>query len=183
MNIKIKVTKPRAIVLALLVSLVVVAVAIAGKPGWYSQDEHMTNAIATKAQTDVPYPINQMNHFLERENLKRRLLAFNNSNKIGYLYIMSFGKFVGYYTVKGKISSTQSQMTVTTQTWDNPPQTASSMGDDGTYGPEEGGDKGVFFFTTAGVMVETTLDWIYSDAPLHIDVPNLLTGSTATPTK
>lgn len=174
MNIRI--TRKRIFGLVTLLCLVFVAVALADKPSWYSNDEKITNQIAQKAQADVPYPINQMNHFLERTNIQRRLLAFNKADKIGYLYVMSFGKFVGYYTVKGKISSTQSQMTVIGQTWDAHATTvvAPSMGDDGTYGPEEGGDRGVFFFTQGGVMVETTLDWIYSDQPLHIDAPNLL---------
>ena len=42
--------------------------------------------------------------------------------------------------------------------------------DDGTYGA---GDPGNFFFTTDGVMVETSLDYIISNEPIAIDVPRL----------
>ena len=69
-------------------------------------------------------------------------------------------------------------MTTTVQTWNcggmDGGCSVASIGDDGSFGPNEGGDRGVFFFTATGVMVETTLDWVYSDAPLQIDVPNLL---------
>jgi len=135
--------------------------------------------LAGSATAAVPYPLSQMKDSLERRNIRERLLRFNKPQKIGYLYVLSFGKFVGYYVVKGKVSSVQSQMTSQTQTYkdgrdDNASGQIPSIGDDGSFGPNEGGDRGVFFFTTQGVMVETTLDWVYSDAPLNIDVPNLL---------
>ena len=149
-----------------------------GKPGWQKNDEKTSDAIATKLIVAVPYPTSQMTDSLERRNLRERLLRFNKPDKIGYLYLMSFGKFVGYYAIKGKVTSANSQMTTTAQTWDCGSQDGGcqvpSIGDDGSFGPNEGGDRGVFFFTTTGVMVETTLDWLYSDAPLQIDVPNLL---------
>lgn len=174
---QIKITKPRAIILALAVSLVVAGVAIAGKPDWIKEQEGVSNQIAQQQIAATPYPVDQMKHSLERDNLKARLLRFNKPDKIGYLYVMSFGKFVGYYAVKGKISSTQSQLTNTVQTWDSgsgADTVGESVGDDGSFGENEGGDRGVFFFTTTGVLVETTLDWIYSDSPLTIDVPNLI---------
>ncbi len=90
---------------------------------------------------------------------------------------MSFGKFVGYYVIKGKVSSVNSSMTNTDQTWDcgqDCTTVVESMGDDGSFGPNEGGDAGVFFITSNGTLVETVVDWVYSDQPLHIDVPNLL---------
>lgn len=57
----------------------------------------------------------------------------------------------------------------------------SAMGDDGSYGPEEGGDRGIFFFTPTDVMIETDSDFIWSDAPLNVQVPQLITNA-ATPT-
>lgn len=150
-----------------------------GKPQWQRNDEKISDYIASQMEGAVPYPQSQMKTSLERVNLRERLLRFNKPNKVGYLYLMSFGKFVGYYVVKGKITSTQSQMTTTEQTWDcgsaDGACSVPSIGDDGSFGANEGGDKGVFFFTSGGTMVETTLDWVYSDTPLHIDVPNLLT--------
>ena len=166
-----------AIMGASLVALVFAAVALAGQPSWYKDLEKATDRIARQQLTSVPYPEAQMKDSLERRNLRERLIRFNKANKVGYLYVMSFGKFVGYYVVKEKVSSTQSQMTNADQTWDcgdSCTAVVESMGDDGSFGPHEGGNRGVFFFTSSGVMVETTLDWVYSDAPLRIDVPNLL---------
>ena len=165
------------IVGATVLALVFAAVALAGQPNWYKELEKTTDRIAQQQLASVPYPEAQMKDSLERRNLRERLIRFNKPQKVGYLYLMSFGKFVGYYVVKGKVSSTQSQMTNADQTWDcGDPCTAvvESMGDDGSFGPNEGGEKGVFFFTSGGVMVETTLEWLYSDAPLSIKVPNLL---------
>lgn len=165
--------------LIVLLALAVGAGAAAAKmPEWYDDQNHTSDAIARQQTAAVPYPLAQMRDSLERRNLRERLLRFNRPNKIGYLYVMSFGKFVGYYVVRGKVSSTQSQMTSPVQVWncggaDGGCQ-ADSIGDDGSFGPNEGGDAGIFFFTATGVMVETTLDWVYSDAPLKIDVPNLL---------
>jgi len=165
------------IVGATVLALVFAAVALAGQPNWYKELEKTTDRIAQQQLASVPYPEAQMKDSLERRNLRERLIRFNKPQKVGYIYLMSFGKFVGYYVVKGKVSSTQSQMTNADQTWDcGDPCTAvvESMGDDGSFGPNEGGEKGVFFFTSGGVMVETTLEWLYSDAPLSIKVPNLL---------
>lgn len=158
-------------------ALLFAAAALAGQPSWFKSLEKQTDRIANQQLNSVPYPEAQMKDSLERRNLRERLLRFNKPQKVGYLYLMSFGKFVGYYVVKGKISSVQSQMTQTDQTWDcgdSCTAVVDSMGDDGSFGPNEGGDRGVFFFTSTGVLVETTLDWVYSDAPLTIDVPNLL---------
>lgn len=173
----------RTLVLAVVVIVAALAAtaALAGKPDWWRDQEKLSDRIAHQQINSVPYPEALMKDSLERRNLRERLLRFNRPQKIGYLYVMSFGKFVGYYVVKGKISSTQSQMTNTTQTWDagqgEQGETAvDSIGDDGSFGPNEGGDRGIFFFTAQGVLVETTLEWIYSDAPLSINVPNLLVG-------
>ncbi len=140
----------------------------------------VSNQVAELAMTAVPYPLPQIQAkggFLELRNLRERLLRFNDANKIGYVYLVSLtGKPFGYYTIKGKISSTQSQMTVPVQghnccgggTWTTP-----SVGDDGSFGEEEGGSQGVFFFTTTGVMIETDQPFVYSDAPLPLSVPSL----------
>lgn len=170
----IKITKMRAIAVFLLLALIyAVPAALADRPDWFRDLEHTSDTIAKTQINNTPYPVNQMQHSLERQNLVERLLRFNNPNKIGYVYVMSFGKFVGYYAVKGKITSTQSQLTNTQQEW-NGDTVVDSIGDDGSFGTNEGGDRGVFFFTTTGVLVEMSLDWVYSDAPLQVDVPNLL---------
>lgn len=171
-------------IIILAIAIVVVAGCsaagvFAGKPDWWKSLEGVSNSIAETQVSAVPYPQAEMKDSLERRNLRERLVRFNQPNKVGYVYIMSFGKFVGYYVIKGKVSSTQSQMTNGNQVWDSGSgeqgeTVVESIGDDGSFGINEGGEKGVFFFTSNDVLVITVLDWLYSDQPLSIDVPNLL---------
>ncbi|PRB01805.1 hypothetical protein CQ047_18275 [Microbacterium sp. MYb72] len=109
------------------------------------------------------------------QNLKERLKREEDPNAIRYLYLMSFGDIIGYYVTKGKISSSAGQLAPEEdliKPWNGSSDlyNVDSAKDDGTYGV---GDPGIFFFTTDGVMVETSLDYIQSDAPLAIDAPRL----------
>lgn len=121
----------------------------------------------------VPFPVEDLRDSLERRNLRERLLRQNDADKIGYVYILSFGKFLGYYTITGKVSSTQSQMTpedLTDYACDDglsgcQAQVLSAPGDDGSYGENE---TGVFFFTTEGAMVQVSTEYIYSDQPIAV---------------
>jgi hypothetical protein len=118
----------------------------------------------------------QKKETLEKKNLARKLKLDEDANRVGYVYLMSFSKFIGYYTIKGKISSNGSQLEPEDQILQpysggerfvvDGPQ------DDGTYGE---GDPGIFFFTTEDVMVTTNLDYMYSSQPIPsaIQVPKL----------
>lgn len=129
-----------------------------------------------KQSAAQPYPKDELSNSLERANLRERLIRTNKADALGYVYVMSFGKIIGYYTVKGKVSSTQSQMTtaqLVTRVCDGGScqyATVDAPGDDGSYGANE---EGIFFFTTTGQMVTTNLDYIWSDNPLPIEVPLL----------
>lgn len=108
-------------------------------------------------------------------NLAERLKREEDPTAIRYLYLMNFGQIVGYYVTKGKISSSAGQLApeqdiICRYNSGESCNPVDSAKDDGTYGP---GDPGIFFFTTENVMVETSLDYIQSDAPLSIDVPRL----------
>jgi hypothetical protein len=124
----------------------------------------------------VPYPVAQLTDSLERRNLKEKLLRQNKPNSIGYVYILGVnGTAIGYFTIKGKVSSTQSQMTTTDLVVDRCssstcPVVVTAPGDDGSYGENE---KGIFFFTTEGALVETSMDYFVSDQPLPVSAPKL----------
>lgn len=112
---------------------------------------------------------------LETKNLKEKLRRDEESaGKIGYVYIMTFGKFVGYYTITGKVSSNGSQLApeedVVRPCAGCERLVVDGPQDDNTYGT---GDPGIFFFTTEGAMVVTSLDYLYSDQPIAVDVPKL----------
>lgn len=112
---------------------------------------------------------------LEITNLETKLKRENDPNAVRYVYLISFAQPIGYYVVKGKVSSSGSQLAPEDEVIDNCDSSCGgnvldSSQDDGTYGT---GDPGIFFFTADGTMVSTTLDYIESDAPLPIDVPRL----------
>lgn len=159
-----------------LVALVLVLSGCTGNVSEAQKEgQKLTEQAFEKQQKAVPYPVEQLDFSLERENLRKKLLMFNDPDKVGYVYVMNFGRFIGYYTVQGKISSTQSQMTATDlaaklcEGCDRFVVTA--PGDDGSYGDNE---PGIFFFTTSGVYVSTNMDYVYVDQPMQIDVPELV---------
>lgn len=141
-----------------------------------SEGQALTEQAFKQQSAAVPYPADLLRESLERRNLKERLLRTNKPDAIGYVYLLSFGKPLGYYTVKGKVSSTQSQMTTDQlvvkadfgEGWES--QSVNAPGDDGSYGANE---PGIFFFTTEGAMVTTNLDYVWADQPLPFDVPEL----------
>lgn len=126
-----------------------------------------------KQREAVPYPKNELVNSLERVNLRRKLLDENQADAPGYVYLVSFGKPMGYYTVKGKVSSNQSQMTSSEFELDHGSYGQSVVeapGDDGSYGDNE---PGIFFYTTEGTLVKSSLDYVYSRQPLPFNVPEL----------
>ena len=120
----------------------------------------------------------QIKNSQEMQNLQEKLRRDEASkDKIGYVYLMTFGKFIGYYTIKGKISSSGSQLAPEDEIQCKTSSSESCQAvdgpqDDGTFGDD---DPGVFFFTTDGAMVVTSLDYLYADQPIAaaIDVPKL----------
>lgn len=132
--------------------------------GCYNNDEY---AERKEQQNTVT-----LDNSLGVENLKERLKREEDPSAIRYLYLMNFGQIVGYYVTKGKVSSSAAQLAPEQEVirYYGEPNILDSAKDDGTYGV---GDPGIFFFTTDGVMVETSLDYIQSDAPIQIDVPRL----------
>lgn len=138
----------------------------------------------------VPYPVNQLKDSLERRNVRERLLRYNNPTKISYIYLLAdTGRIYAYFTIKGKVSSNQSQLTTTdliAYGCDDgldgcQAVTVPAPGDDGSYGPNE---DGVFFFSTDGVLITWNGKYLLADAPLKIDeaklVLNYMPGSKPT---
>lgn len=117
---------------------------------------------------------------LERENINRRTDLWNDSSKISYIYLVSYGKVMAFYTVKGKVSSVNSQVTNPTQILDSSSAynlyngnvvAIPSPAEDGSYGTN--GDA-IFFFTTEGVYVEWAGEYMLADQPLKLTTPPAL---------
>ena len=148
------------------------ALVLAGCTGGGSEGE----AYAERQQKAAAY---DTENSLELSNLQAKRDKEDDPSAIRYVYVMSYAQIIGYYVAKGKISSSSSQIGPETElirakypnseSWsDFIP--AESPKDDGSYGP---GDPGIFFFTTEGAMIETSLDYIVSDVPMELDVPRL----------
>jgi hypothetical protein len=114
----------------------------------------------------------QITNSLEKKNLEKKRDKEEDANAIRYVYLMNYGNITGYYVIQGKVSSSGSQIGPEQEIikrWSDG-YVLDSAQDDGTYGD---GDPGVFFFTTDGMMVETSLDYVISDRPMTLDVPRL----------
>ncbi len=183
--------RKKATVLAAMACTLAGAVTLTACGGGHkaSNMQATQNAIAATESSEfnaaVPYPFaNQVpSDPLERKNLAARLLQYNSKGNVNYVYVFAgmTDKVLGYYVIRGKVSSTGSEMTSTDVNvhcgygGDHESCTNLAIGDDGSYGPSEGGDKGVFFFTVNGTLIETDQPWMVSSQPIKIysDVPNL----------
>lgn len=132
-----------------------------------------SNAITKDLVSAVPVP--QLTTSSERKNVAKRAELFNNEEKISYIYLVSYGKVMSFFTVQGKVSSLRSYMTPTEKLifGDGTPcrypsslcYTVASADIDGTYGENV---EGIFFFTTEGAYVEWKGEYMMSDQPLKL---------------
>lgn len=129
-------------------------------------------------------PIPKLQDSLERKNIAKRAELFNKSDKISYIYLISYGKIISFHTVRGKISSVSSYLTPQEKLvdwkgrncadWNTGSNcyTVQAPDIDGSYWTN--GD-GIFFFTTEWAYVEWKWDYLVSDFPLTIvDTPSLV---------
>ncbi len=149
----------------------------------YQSDSAKTEAAQKAVQTSVPIPT--ISQSVERQNIAKRATTFDVQNKTSYVYLVSYGKVMAFYTIKGKVSSLNSYMTPEEQLVDGngrpcsndyigyssggytykPCYPVSSPDIDGAYGKNA---DGIFFFTTDGAYVEWQGDYMMSDQPLQL---------------
>lgn len=143
-----------------------------------AKDQDVTAETFARLNKAVPPPI--VKESVERTNLVERLTRFNVANKISYIYLVSFGKVMAYYPIKGKVSSVNSMLTCTQQLVDDRQGRSNGRSNvhvvdspdlDGSYGSN--GD-GIFFFTTEGVYVEWNGEYMLVDQPLKLSTPPAL---------
>lgn len=139
----------------------------------------LTEEVTKAQEAAVPYPASDLKNPLDRRNLADRLKRNNNPNAISYLYLLSnTGNPIGYFVLKGKLTSTESALLPTDSIIDACgrageycPQVVQGVGDDGTYGQNE---NAVFGYTAQGVMITVRMEnWFQSDAPIALNVPDL----------
>jgi hypothetical protein len=137
------------------------------------EESKLTEANQRRLTAATPPP--QFERSLERENLVARLQALNVANKVGYVYILGDqGQVVAHYAIRGKVSSLNSLLTTPEQFVGVKVQGSYRMEKmpspdfDGSYGKNP---EGIFFFTTDGALVETTLKYVYLDRPMRVTTP------------
>lgn len=102
---------------------------------------------------------------------EQRLEREDDVNAIRYVYLFApmSKDVIGYYTINGGVYGADTQLApeqeIICRYSGDSCQTVDSAKDNGTYG---GGDGGVFFFTTEGVLIETVLPYLQSDAPIAV---------------
>lgn len=123
-----------------------------------------------------------MERSLERANLIRRYEYLNDQNNVHHVYLMDEGQVVSYYVAQGKVSSVNSKLTNDKQVvripscgWDTGRGAGGAEGScfkvvespqmDGSYGTN---GEAIFFFTTDGKYIQSSLDYVVSEEPLNI---------------
>lgn len=136
------------------------------------------NIMTSKKQGDIMFtanssvPIPSVSYFQERKTIAKWTERWNKPSVPTYVYLVSFGKILGYYVADGKPASTRSYLVPEEQVVSNG-AVVGAPDIDGTYGNN---NPGIRFFTAEGIAVEWAGDgasYLYSDAPLPFDVPKL----------
>lgn len=134
-----------------------------------AQAYNQNNTQLQKLETNEPAP--SISYSNDRAEIAQRLTTWNDPNKIGYVYLIDYGKVMAFYTIKGMVVSLNSYDTPMSAPL-NQNNDESSIVDlpdlDGTYGSNGGG---IFFYTTSGVYVEWQGDYMLSDQPLQMTTP------------
>lgn len=150
-----------------------VACGSSSKGAQQSGQSQSEQAFKQQSQAE-PYPADKLTDSLERKNLAERLLRYNNPSKISYIYLLApnGSTVVSYFTIKGKVTSNDSQMTTSAlvdkycYSGDCSFETVPAPEDDGSYG---GNEPGIFFFTTDNVMVTWSGPYLMTDAPMKMN--------------
>lgn len=112
----------------------------------------------------------------EQDNIANRLKLTSDPNLLGHIAIVNkVGQVVLYTTIKGKVTSGSKRLT-------NPGYCGDRVGDcpsdEGTFGSS---NPYIFFWTTQGQYIQTSMDYIYSDKPLRLEEKPLMTIPTTPP--
>lgn len=149
-----------------VIVIAILALTLAGcYDGTASKEQQMTER-NQEHLLDIQPPT-QLDWSLERENINKRTKLWNDPNKVSYIYLISYGKVMAFYVIKGKASSVNSQITNPEQLIRTPSgrYLMPSPAEDGSYG--ENGDA-IFFFTTDGAYVEWAGEYMLADKPLKM---------------
>jgi len=135
-------------------------------------------ALTTEIITSMPAPV--VDYFQERRTISKWAERWDAPSIPCYVYLISYGQFIGYYVSDGKPAATTSYLNPE-ETFEHGVDVGDSWGDvlvsapdiDGTWGAN---NPGIRFFTAEGTAVEwggVGATYLYSDAPIPLNVPKL----------
>ena len=137
----------------------------------------------SQANFNANQPPTMLEWSLERDNIDKRNQRWNDPNKISYIYLFEYGRLVGYYPIKGKVSSVNSKLTANQQVVIADEHSYSNGGAafaqgvvespsmDGSYGTN--GD-GIFFFLTDDTYMEWNGTYLLFDQPMKLNVEPIM---------
>jgi hypothetical protein len=157
-------------------AVIVAGVLLAGcdpiPPSTTAQNAAQVESNQQRLQKSIPAP--QLQTSLERQNLVERLERINQQNMSGFVYLLSYGRVVASYPIRGKVTSLNAYLMAAERPM-NDPHGDLSAGSvmveqpdyDGAYGKNA---DGVFFFTAdTNAYVEWQGDYLFSDQPLKLN--------------
>lgn len=167
------------VILLFVVPFIFVGASCETEDSTYKDENKKQEEIQNKVTKATPLP--NLEKSLERENLIMRAERLNKDASIGYIYLLSYGKVIAYYPIKGKVSSLNAYLTpmsklvygngnICNEDSISSPScyVVDSPDVDGSYGENDGG---IFFFTTENVYVEWKGEYLFTDQPLKITTP------------
>lgn len=153
----------KAIVALALVGIA--ASACSSQPSAVRQDQVYFKTNQARLEAAVPPP--QLTNSVERQNIAARAVRFDNPDKLGYIYLISYGRVMAFYPIKGKPTSLNSYMVSQDQIvgCGGSVCTIQAPDVDGSFGKNS---DGIFFFTPEGAYIEWQGGYMYSDVPLKL---------------
>jgi len=97
-------------------------------------EQQLVKANAKRLSASVEMP--RLENSLDKINVKKRLELFDSPNKISYIYLISYGRVMANYVIKGKVTSGNKRFTAREKIYnarDYKDLVIESPGLDGTY--------------------------------------------------
>jgi hypothetical protein len=132
-----------------------------------SREQNARSAEDNQLRLMKVIPAPQLNTSLERANLAERLQRINQQNMSGFIYLLSYGRVVASYPIRGKVTSLNAYLTQGETPCSIDGRMCETPDYDGAYGKNA---EGVFFFTAdSNAYVEWAGDYLFSDQPLRLN--------------
>lgn len=167
--------------IAAVVACLTLAACEPAKPNSTEINARAVEGNQQRLQSAIPAP--QLQTSLERQNLVERLQRINQQNMSGFIYLLSYGRVVASYPIRGKVTSLnaflmagEAPMRDPVGTMDGRQSLMVEQPDyDGAYGKNA---EGIFFFTAdSNAYVEWVGDYLFSDQPLRLNQEPLMIRS------